>query len=52
MNKKQADDISRFLSLVLRHQPEKIGLTLDGEGWVDNGVWLTDAVPAQYIKYE
>lgn len=25
---------SRFLSLVLRHRPEKIGLTLDDEGWV------------------
>jgi putative RNA 2'-phosphotransferase len=24
---------SKFLSLVLRHQPEAIGLTLDGEGW-------------------
>jgi putative RNA 2'-phosphotransferase len=26
-------DISRFLSLVLRHQPEKIGITLDKNGW-------------------
>ncbi len=25
--------ISKFLSLILRHQPEKIGLTLDAEGW-------------------
>ncbi len=25
--------ISRFLSLVLRHRPESIGLHLDGEGW-------------------
>lgn len=24
---------SKFLSLVLRHAPEKIGLTLDAEGW-------------------
>jgi len=24
---------SKFLSLLLRHQPEKIGLTLDPEGW-------------------
>lgn len=24
---------SKFLSLVLRHQPEKIGITLDGHGW-------------------
>lgn len=26
--------ISKFLSLVLRHQPEKVGITLDREGWV------------------
>lgn len=26
---------SKFLSLVLRHQPEKIGLTLDSGGWAD-----------------
>jgi putative RNA 2'-phosphotransferase len=25
---------SRFLSLVLRHRPEVIGIELDGEGWV------------------
>lgn len=26
---------SKFLSLVLRHQPGKIGITLDSAGWVD-----------------
>jgi putative RNA 2'-phosphotransferase len=26
--------ISKFLSLVLRHQPEKVGLALDKAGWV------------------
>lgn len=25
---------SKFLSLVLRHRPDVIGITLDGEGWV------------------
>src|SRR4051812_33485485 len=25
---------SKFLSLVLRHQPETIGVTLDPEGWI------------------
>ena len=31
------DDVrlSQFLSLVLRHKPQKIGLTLDEEGWAD-----------------
>jgi putative RNA 2'-phosphotransferase len=27
--------VSRFLSLVLRHQPQKIGLKLDEQGWTD-----------------
>jgi putative RNA 2'-phosphotransferase len=27
--------ISKFLSLVLRHEPGKIGLTLDGQGWAE-----------------
>ena len=26
---------SKFLSLVLRHRPETIGVTLDAQGWVD-----------------
>lgn len=26
---------SKFLSLILRHQPEKIGLHLDAQGWAD-----------------
>ncbi|MEM8803854.1 MAG: RNA 2'-phosphotransferase, partial [Pseudomonadota bacterium] len=31
---------SKFLSLVLRHKPETIGLTLDPEGWVAVDVLL------------
>lgn len=27
--------ISKFLSLVLRHEPQRIGLTLDAAGWAD-----------------
>ena len=27
--------LSKFLSLVLRHAPETIGLTLDANGWID-----------------
>ena len=26
---------SKFLSLVLRHQPQLIGVTLDEDGWTD-----------------
>ncbi|MBF2974731.1 RNA--NAD 2'-phosphotransferase, partial [Pseudomonas aeruginosa] len=35
MDRKTLDDTSKFLSYVLRHQPEAIGLTLGGEGWAD-----------------
>ena len=29
------DGLSRFLSYVLRHRPDAIGITLDREGWAD-----------------
>lgn len=34
MNKNETN-ISKFLSLVLRHQPEIIGIQLDQNGWID-----------------
>jgi putative RNA 2'-phosphotransferase len=35
INETEAIRISRFLSLVLRHKPEQIGLELDSNGWAD-----------------
>ncbi|RYD56544.1 MAG: RNA 2'-phosphotransferase [Sphingobacteriales bacterium] len=35
MNEKQLTKTSKFLSLVLRHQPETIGIELDNNGWTD-----------------
>jgi putative RNA 2'-phosphotransferase len=35
MNEKEIVKTSKFLSLVLRHEPERIGLMLDSAGWVD-----------------
>jgi putative RNA 2'-phosphotransferase len=35
--------ISKFLSLVLRHDPSRIGITLDEGGWVDIDVLLAAA---------
>jgi putative RNA 2'-phosphotransferase len=35
MMDRQLVKISKFLSLVLRHQPSEIGLTLDAQGWAD-----------------
>jgi len=35
MNNKNIKQTSRFLSLLLRHKPETIGLKLDENGWAD-----------------
>ena len=35
INEKQTIKISKFLSLVLRHKPETIGIQLDENGWVN-----------------
>ncbi|MBO9700520.1 MAG: RNA 2'-phosphotransferase [Sporocytophaga sp.] len=35
ISEKENQRISKFLSLVLRHQPESIGIRLDENGWVD-----------------
>lgn len=35
INEKQTTTISKFLSLVLRHQPETIGIELDENGWTE-----------------
>jgi putative RNA 2'-phosphotransferase len=31
---KNLADVSKFLSFVLRHKPDAIGIALDSEGWV------------------
>ena len=35
MEEKEAKSISKFLSFVLRHQPQLIGIELDGQGWAN-----------------
>lgn len=40
MDEKNVKRTSKFLSLVLRHQPEKIDISLDDAGWVDVDVLL------------
>lgn len=40
MNRKKITQRSKFLSLVLRHQPQKIGIQLDAQGWVKVDVLL------------
>lgn len=40
ISEKQLTHISKFLSLVLRHQPEIIGIQLDQNGWTDVNILL------------
>jgi putative RNA 2'-phosphotransferase len=35
ISEKETVKISKFLSFVLRHQPDAIGITLDEQGWTD-----------------
>lgn len=35
MNAERATRISKFLSLVLRHEPQTAGITLDAAGWTN-----------------
>lgn len=43
---KQMTDASKFLSFVLRHKPDAIGLTLDREGWADIAALIAGAAQA------
>ena len=43
MTDKEKVTISKFLSLVLRHKPDKAGITLDEHGWADVSVLLEGA---------
>ena len=38
---KSDKEISKFMSLVLRHQPEKINIILDKNGWTDVAIFLS-----------
>ena len=40
MNDKKLIRLSRFLSLVLRHKPEEVGITLDPNGWAEVDVLI------------
>jgi len=43
MNNKQLNETSKFLSYILRHEPQAIGLQLDTEGWADINALITGA---------
>jgi len=46
---------SKFISLILRHKPETIGITLDEHGWADvneliNGVGKTHKIDREILE--
>lgn len=43
---KQLSEVSKFLSYILRHQPDSIGITLDREGWTDISLLIAAAANA------
>jgi putative RNA 2'-phosphotransferase len=57
---KQLGKLSKFLSLVLRHQPQKIGVSLDRQGWAQvdellekanaHGVLLTEELLREIVE--
>ena len=44
--------LSKFISLILRHQPQVIGITLDEHGWADVGELLEGIRKTRYIDME
>ncbi|WP_460951210.1 RNA 2'-phosphotransferase [Pseudomonas marginalis] len=49
MNNKQLNEISKFLSFILRHEPETIGLQLDAEGWADVDALIAGAAKEGHV---
>lgn len=43
MDERRTVKVSKYLSKHLRHQPQRIGLTLDEGGWVEIGTLLAAA---------
>lgn len=44
MNKNKLNETSKFLSYLLRHEPQAIGLQLDSDGWADINDLINNAV--------
>ena len=49
------DRLSKYLSLILRHHPEVIGISLDAHGWADAdelilGIGQKKSLAGKYLK--
>ncbi|WP_272915282.1 RNA 2'-phosphotransferase [Aristophania vespae] len=49
MNKENLSKVSKFLSYVLRHEPESIGLHLDSEGWGNIDLLIAGAAKKGHV---
>lgn len=47
-NSKRTKHISKFLSYVLRHNPDKLGITIDGNGWTSVEMLLQKINTGEY----
>ena len=52
INKKQQEKLSRFLSLILRHKPDVIGITLDKHGWANVKDLINGINKTQYFTMD
>lgn len=51
MNKKRLMNISKYISLILRHKPEVIGMSLDKHGWAEVEQ-LINGIKQQYAEFD
>ncbi len=51
-NSENHKKISKFISLVLRHSPEVIGISLDKNGWTDTQILIQKIKPKFPIDFD
>ena len=44
--------VSKFISLILRHRPETIGISLDEHGWADVGELIEGVSKTHHLDME
>lgn len=52
MNKKELDNISKYISLILRHKPETINIKLDAHGWASTNQLIAGIQDSEYPNFD
>ena len=52
VTKKNEQEFSKFLSFILRHKPEEIGLKIEENGWVNTSELIKAVNNHEASKYE